>query len=578
MTNREDLEKEVTIGFGIIHYLKEKGVKYIFGIPDGHTMEMYDAMRELDGIDHVLVNDERTAGFAADAYSRVTGTLGVCDAGSAGSMNFPVAAVEAKGSGSPVLFMSSAIRTYLKGMNVAHDINIIDTFKAITKWAEIITKPKDAPEILKKALSMAMNDGPGPVGLVLPQDVLAENKLHSEKFLNPDILDTGSSKDAIEGDIDKVVGMILDSKQPVIFTGEGALASGIFAEIESLSKMLKAPVFTTISGKGIMKSRQYEDNLYFGIVGLFGLRPNHHFINERADLVIVVGNRLNEGDTAYFKFPNREQTIIHIDNYKENLSRIYKSTNLLGNQKNILSRIIKKLKETSPLLSSEILTLRENNITWLKKKYKFYHKANDKKWMFSQPIKPQRVLKAISEAMEENDYLVTEASASSRWIGTYFPVKSVGRTIITPKGVGPTGFGIGGLIGTHFGLRTLHGEKKVPNIVLLTGDGALMNGGLSDLETIQKYEIDCTIVVLNNSSLGYVKYGQAFIYANRFYETDRPTTNFADFAVLFGGKGKVIEKLEDLDAAMKDAIPSKGLKILDIRVDRAELLPRNFYL
>ena len=133
MADEDNSEFRVTIGHGIIHYLKEKGVQYVFGIPDGHTMEMYDAMLQLDGIDHVLVNDERTAGFAADAYARVTGKLGVCDSGSAGAMNFPVAIVEARGTGSPVLFMSSAIRTYLEGMNVAHDINIIDTFKAITK-------------------------------------------------------------------------------------------------------------------------------------------------------------------------------------------------------------------------------------------------------------------------------------------------------------------------------------------------------------------------------------------------------------------------------------------------------------
>ena len=79
----EDNIQLATVGFGIIKNLKERGIKHIFGIPDGHTMELYDALLQTEGIEHVLVNDERTAGFAADAYARVTGYLGVCDAGAA---------------------------------------------------------------------------------------------------------------------------------------------------------------------------------------------------------------------------------------------------------------------------------------------------------------------------------------------------------------------------------------------------------------------------------------------------------------------------------------------------------------
>ncbi len=102
MDTTENLKDIVKTGYGIARFLKEHGVKYVFGIPDGHTLALYDGILANDGIEHVLFNDERSAAFAADAYARVTGQLGVCDAGSAGSMNFPVALAEAKGSASPV--------------------------------------------------------------------------------------------------------------------------------------------------------------------------------------------------------------------------------------------------------------------------------------------------------------------------------------------------------------------------------------------------------------------------------------------------------------------------------------------
>ena len=109
--NKEKLRENVKIGHGIACFLKEHGVRYIFGIPDGHTLGLYDGILATEGIEHVLFNDERSACFAADAYARVTGTLGVCDAGAAGSMNFPVALAEAKGSASAVLAIVGTIKS-----------------------------------------------------------------------------------------------------------------------------------------------------------------------------------------------------------------------------------------------------------------------------------------------------------------------------------------------------------------------------------------------------------------------------------------------------------------------------------
>jgi len=101
MNQIEDIKQKVGSGYGLARYLVENGVKHVFGVPDGHTLGFYDGILQNDGIDHILLNDERSAAFAADAYARVTGMLGVCDAGAAGSMNFPVALAEAEGFGSP---------------------------------------------------------------------------------------------------------------------------------------------------------------------------------------------------------------------------------------------------------------------------------------------------------------------------------------------------------------------------------------------------------------------------------------------------------------------------------------------
>ena len=150
--------------------------------------------------------------------------------------------------------------------------------------------------------------------------------------------------------------------------------------------------------------------------------------------------------------------------------------------------------------------------------------------------------------------------------------------IITPRGVGPTGFGVGALIGTCIAADMLYGKKSDVKKVLFTGDGGLMNGGINEFETLVKLGLDCSIVVINNSALGFIKFAQTFLYGKRYYNTDRPLTDFAKLAEAFGGRGIRVENLSELDSAIKEAINSKGFNLVDVVVDPQEILPPNFYI
>ena len=351
--------------------------------------------------------------------------------------------------------------------------------------------------------------------------------------------------------------------------------------MNQLSEMLVAPVFSTISGKGIMVSNDENINsMYFGTIGLFGEKPNHKFVRRRTDLLVVIGNRLTEDDTANFKVPTLKTDMIQIDIDPAEIGLSYHPLGVVGDPKAALTEIIQKLSAcgiTSFKNEREILTTRKKNIEELRINHKNYRKEDTTLWINQEPIKPQRVLKAISDVFTKHDYLITDASASSRWIGAYFPVKSIGRKIITPRGVGPTGFGVGALIGTCLAADLLNKSSKRSRKILFTGDGGLMNGGINEFETITKLGLDCTIVVINNSALGFVKFGQAMLYKKRYYDTDRPQTNFANLAEVFGGTGVRVEKLNQLDATIQQAMKSEGFNLIDVIVDPNELLPPNFY-
>ena len=452
----EQSDEKISVGVGIAHILKQNGVTKIFGIPDGHTLEFYDSLLKIDGIDHILVNDERTGAFAADAYARVTGGLGVCDAGAAGSMNFPVALAEAKGFGSPVIALVGVVKKEHSLRNVPHDIDVQGVLKPITKISQEIYIPEQVPRFLNYAIRMATNGKPGPAALIIPEDVLKSTELPLKKYIPRE----GTGACALEGcniapaasEVDYAVQLIREAEHPVLFTGSQAVTSGAYAGVKKLAKMLESPVFSTISGKGIMPQ---DDPHYFGTVGLFGERPNHQFLRKTADLLIVVGNRLTEDDTANFKIPPQKLPIIQIDLDAGEIGLSFNAWGVVGDSKIALDMIIQRLEEfevTSQENPQELLNTRKITLTKLREKHVKYRSKDKAKWMDSEPIKPQRVLHSIAKNFTENDYLVTDASASSRWIGPYFPVKGIGRNIITPRGVGPKGFGLEPLFGSGIAL------------------------------------------------------------------------------------------------------------------------------
>ena len=429
-----------------------------------------------------------------------------------------------------------------------------------------------------------MNGKPGPVALVISEDVISSSELKLKDFI-PRVKGSCSINSCRiappSAEIEQAVEMIRHAKQPAIYAGGGAVLSGAFFEISELSRLLKAPVFSTISGKGIMAQEENSENtMYFGTIGLFGEKPNHKFIRTRADLLLVIGNRLTEDDTANFKVPPQRLEMIQIDIDSAEIGLNYHPWGVVGDPKAAVSNILELLAERGISEfnnENEIIKERIKNIEDLRSDHQKYRDLDNAKWMNSSPIKPQRVLKAISNNLTANDYLITDASASARWIGPYFPVKSLGRKIITPRGVGPTGFGVGALIGTCIAADSFSFDDNQSKKVLFTGDGGLMNGGLLEFETIKKLDLDCTIVIINNNSLGFVKFGQAMLYKHRFYDTDRPDTDFSRLAEAFGGNGIRVEKLQELDSAIEEAINLEGFNLVDVVVDPIELLPPNFY-
>ena len=158
--------------------LAEHGVRHVFGVPGGQTLALYDGILDREpALRHVLVRDERTAAYAADAYARVTGLVGVCDATvGPGAAKLPSGLAEALGASVPVIALVSELPARLAPHRyrsaASQALDQASLLAPVTKWQALVPDAAAMPALVGQAFRMATTGRPGPVALFLPQDVL----------------------------------------------------------------------------------------------------------------------------------------------------------------------------------------------------------------------------------------------------------------------------------------------------------------------------------------------------------------------------------------------------------------------
>ncbi|MDQ2815117.1 MAG: thiamine pyrophosphate-binding protein, partial [Actinomycetota bacterium] len=158
--------------------LAEHGVRHVFGVPGGQTLALYDAILDLaPSLTHVLVRDERTAAYAADGYARITGRVGVCDATvGPGAAKLPSGLGEALGASVPVIALVSDLPTRLAAHRyrsaASQALDQAALLAPVTKWLANVPDAASMPGLVRQAFREATSGRPGPVALLLPQDML----------------------------------------------------------------------------------------------------------------------------------------------------------------------------------------------------------------------------------------------------------------------------------------------------------------------------------------------------------------------------------------------------------------------
>ena len=546
---------KMRVADAIVRVLANAGVRHIFGLPGDHGV-FYDAMR-LDGrIQHLLIRHEQAAAHAADGYARASGRLGVCDASSGpGATNLVTGIAEAFASSIPVLAITASARLAVRGRNVFQDLDQVTLFSSITKASYDLTDPARVAEWTRRAIGKAVSGRPGPVLLSVPSDVFGMefDFPDSEFAIAPDADVWPSVRlHPSAGDLRKVAERLQAANKPVIWAGGGAIAAGAWNEITQLAELTGAAVTTTFMGKGSIAENH---DLSVGPVGALG-RPMTNAYVRSADVVLALGSRFTNLDTAGWTVPARTTEVIQVDIDPSELGHQQRiDIGICADAKSFAAALLASCQEMQWPAAERRAEVAKVRRQWLQERGTESPMASCDT---QGPVHPLQVIAALRSAMSAQDTIVNDSGFNQIWGGQYFEVHRPGRSYIGPRGMGVMGYGLPGALGAATA------NPKGGKYVLLVGDGGFMMV-IQELETLKRLNIPVVIVVLNNGNLEYCKAGQNARYGGHTTSCDFSDTDFAAIARAFGCEGLMADQPTQLKATFERALACAGPVLVDVR-------------
>ena len=548
---------KMTGGRFIAEFLEKSGVDAVFYVPTilSRPLAEMDNMK----IKRVLAHAEKSAAYMADGYARASGKPGICAGQAVGAANLAAGLRDALLGNSPVISISGGRKSMEKHKGAYQENDDFPVFEALTKANFQVDQVERLPDLMRQAFREATSGNPGPVNLQLAGnngqieddyadlDVIVEDRYTespSHRILPP------------ETDIKAAIAHIKTSKKPLIILGGGARISGAGDEAIQLSKEFGIPIATSVAAYNLVPE-DYE--LYVGVPGSYSRSCTNKIVSE-ADLVIYIGSSTGGQITHFWKIPDNNIRVIQIGIDPSDLGRNYPNdVSLLGDAKSTLQLLLKE--NISALAIDPWLKRTQDLVTEWKNDIEKQRNSN------SIPIRPERMMKEISESLPDDAIVVSDTGHTAMWTVQNLWINKKWEFI---RCAGSLGWGFPAAMGA----KCAFPEK---NVFCLTGDGGLWYH-FTELETAIRSDIPTITIVNNNNALNQ-EY-DIFMNAYDGKPSDKWTemwyfnkVSFAELANNMGAFGIKVSNPDDIKDAIKQAIDSKKPSIIEIEGDVDALAP-----
>lgn len=521
----------MTGGAAIVRSLRQYDVDVMFGIPGVQLDWFFNALYdERNGIRFIQNRHEQGGGYMAFGYAASSGKVGAyAVVPGPGFLNSSAALSTAYACNAPVMCITGQVHTDKidRHLGTHHEIaDQLGTMRTLTKWADRIQHPSDAPQAVETAFRELRSGRIRPVALEAAPDVLA---MEAEVALRDAAVapaPLAPDPDAIEAAA-KLLGA---AERPLILSGRGAFDA--CEELLEVAEMLQAPVSMSRNGKGAIPA-----NHYLGVAESVG-----HRLYAEADVVLAVGTRMYE---QYYGWGvDSSLKIVRIDVDPSEVVRSSKpAVGIAADAKLALAALANALGEHNRKRAS-----REDELNAAKAGLQKEFEKLSPQWEY---------ISVLREELPNDGFVVGESTqmAYMARIGMPFYLP---RTYVSPGYQGTLGYGFP----TSLGVKVANPDKEV---VSITGDGGFLFGG-SELSTAVQHRIGSVTLVFNDGAYGNVRRTQVHKYGNRVIGTDLHNPDFVKYAESFGAPGLKATNPDELRAALKKGFGNDFPTLIEIPV------------
>lgn len=549
--------KRVSGGYALIDSLKRHGVKHIFGYPGGAILPIYDELYKAEaegGIQHILVRHEQGAAHAADGYARATGQVGVCFGTSGpGATNLVTGIATAHMDSIPMVIVTGQVPRHAIGSDAFQETDIYGITLPIVKHSYVVRDPHDMARIVAEAFHIAATGRPGPVLIDVPKDVAQEEFDYIP--VEPDGIKLPGYRPTVKGNprqVTQALRLIREAKQPLLYVGGGAIASGAHAEIKELAERFNLPVTTTLMGIGAFDEHH---PLAVGMLGMHGTAYANFAVMD-CDLLIAVGARFDDRVTGKLdEFASRAK-VIHIDIDPAEVGKNRApEVPIVGDVKTVLNDLLRRSKDDGDHRNPA------RNQAWLDRINRWREDYPLEVPRYADSLSPQEVIVEVGNQAPDA-YYTTDVGQHQMWAAQF--LKNGPRRWISSAGLGTMGFGVPAAMGA---------QMAVPNeqVICISGDASFQMN-LQELGTIAQYHIPVKVVIINNGWQGMVRQWQQAFYSER-YSSSNMEVGMPDVIKLceaYSVKGMVVNTREELKGAIAEMLAHPGPVVMDVRVRRNE--------
>jgi acetolactate synthase-1/2/3 large subunit len=544
-------------GHLLVECLIAQGVSHAFGVPGESYLAVLDGFHKYqDQIQFVTCRQEGGAAFMADAQGRLTGRPGVCFVTRGpGATNASIGVHTAFQDSTPMVLFVGDVASDTRDREAFQEVDFCAFFgpstKGMAKRVERIDDAKRIPEYVARAFATAMNGRPGPVVLVLPEDMLT-HEVASRPLPKLEPVEAWSDP----GSLRQLREMLLSAQKPFVIAGGGAWTTQSAQALQRFAENWQLPVGNAF------RFQDTFDNfhpLYAGDVGI-GINPKLAQRIKESDLIIAIGPRLGEMTTSGYtllEVPKPKQKLVHIHASAEELNRVYHADLAICATMNAAARSLEVLTAPPSVPWTD----------WAQQANADYVANTQAQALAGLPtdsanglVNMPEVVAALQRHLPADAVLTNGAGNFASWIHRYYKHHGLSKghkTQLAPT-VGAMGYGVPAGVAAS----VLTGRVAFT----IAGDGDfLMNG--QELATATQHGAKSIVVLLNNGMYGTIRMHQERDFPTHNMGSNLNNPQFANLAKAYGYEGIRISKTEEFEPALIAALARNQGTLIEIMLD-----------